>query len=113
MAQFWRDAALPRGPGRVARLRQSEKSHQSQVLALAKLHHWATYHTWRSTHSAAGFPDVVAIRPPRCLFLELKTETGVVSPPQRAWLDALARCPGVEVYTIRPSDWALLEALLA
>ncbi len=92
---------------------QSERDFQRQVLALAKLRGWHSYHTWRSDHSAAGWPDLALCRPPRLVLVEVKRQDGTVSPAQRDWLDILARCPGVESYVIRPSDWALLDALLA
>lgn len=113
MTTFWRGATRPRGPSRVQRLKQAERDWQKQVLGLAQFRGWATYHTYDSRKSQAGYPDITAVRPPRVLFIELKTETGVVSDAQRAWLDALAQCPGVTALVARPSDWALLDALLA
>ncbi len=90
---------------------QSERDFQRQVLALAKLRGWSTYHTHDSRHSAAGWPDLVCCRPPRLIFAELKSETGYVSGMQRAWLDVLGRC-SVESYCWRPSDWDVLDAIL-
>lgn len=52
-----------------------------------------------------GFPDLVLVRPPRVLVVELKSERGVVSPWQEQWLAALAACPGVECYVWRPGNW--------
>ncbi len=113
MATFWRGATPPRGPSNVQRLRQTEKAWQAQVVALAQLRGWTTHHHYDSRKSSAGWPDLVCCRPPRLVLIECKTETGTVSPAQRAWLDALAQCPGVTVLVARPSDWALLDALLA
>ena len=90
---------------------QSERDFQRQVLALAKLRGWHSDHTWRADQSAAGFPDLVLCRPPRLLFVELKRETGTVSPAQRQWLDVLGRC-SVESYCWRPSTWDVLDAIL-
>ena len=83
----------------------TEKQFEAQVKHLAKLFGWLYYHTWRSFHSPAGFPDCVMVRPPRVIFAELKTEKGQVSPHQQEWLDLLGQCPGVEVYLWRPSDF--------
>jgi hypothetical protein len=112
-ATFWQSARLPRGPSRIQRARQAEKAWQAQVVAAARLRGWATYHTYDSRRSTAGYPDLTLVRPPRVLFVECKTATGVVSPAQRQWLDALAQCPGVETYTLRPADWPLVDRILA
>jgi hypothetical protein len=39
------------------------------------------------------------------MFLELKRQTGRLSPTQREVIAALEQCPGVEVHVARPSDW--------
>lgn len=91
----------------------SEKQFMAQVIALAKLHHWSTYHTFDSRRSGAGFPDLVCTRKGRILFIELKTEKGKLRPDQCHWLGALRDCPGVEVYLWRPSQWAEIEKVLA
>jgi len=108
---IWRGATLPRGRSGVQRLRQAEKDWQKQVLKLAAWRGWIAYHTYDSRRSTAGFPDLVLARPPRVIFAELKTETGIVDPAQRAWLDVLGRC-SVECYCWRPSDWDVLDAIL-
>lgn len=51
---------------------------------------------------AAGFPDLVLVRSPELLVIELKREVGKVTDEQYAWLHALASC-GVEVMVVRPS----------
>lgn len=101
--------------------RESEKSFQARVVALAQTCHWATYHTWNSLHSAAGFPDLVLVRRRRAeavgrvIFAELKTARGKVSAAQRAWLDALANTniDRVEVYVWRPADFEQIVKVLA
>ena len=92
---------------------QTERQFQAQILALARWLHWERYHTWRSDHSAAGFPDLVLVRPPRILFVEVKSAIGKVTPAQRHWLDVLGACGSCEAYCWRPSDWAVIEATLA
>jgi len=56
-------------------------------------------------YDAKGFPDLVLVRPPRLIFVELKSAKGTVSPDQKWWLDRLDGCPGAEVYQWRPADW--------
>ena len=55
--------------------------------------------------SPPGKPDLTLVRPGKLVFLELKSETGRVRPPQRAWLDVLQTVPGVETHVIRPRHW--------
>jgi hypothetical protein len=83
----------------------TEASWQATVVDLAELRDWYVYHNPDSRRSNAGFPDLVLIRPPRVMFLELKRETGRLSPMQREIVGALENCPGVEVHVARPSDW--------
>ena len=71
--------------------------------------------TWRTPVQAdgAGFPDLVLVRGPRLLFVELKSAEGVVSPEQQVWLKALAATK-VEVYVFRPGGpEEEIDALLA
>jgi hypothetical protein len=91
----------------------SEKEFTQQVRDLARLCGFMEYHTYRSKHSSAGFPDLCLARGGRLIFAELKTEKGKVSPSQAEWLDALDQVPGVEAYLWRPSDWNLIVETLA
>lgn len=91
----------------------SEKDFQAQVLDFARLSGWRCYHTHDSRRSAAGFPDLVLVRPPVVLFAELKSEDGRVRPEQHGWLAALEKCPGVVVRLWRPGDWPDVEEALA
>ena len=94
---------------------------------------WRGYHTHRSQHSPAGFPDLTRVKAGRLIFAELKTERGKTSPEQDAWLadleavellgrdHALGRSvtivtkpvlePLVRVYVWRPAD--LLDGTIA
>ena len=89
----------------------SEKVFQATVLELAHLEGWLSYHTHDSRRSAAGFPDLVLVRPPRVIFAELKTAKGAMSPQQRLWIAALGACE-VEAYIWRPADWPDIEQAL-
>ena len=81
---------------------------------LAKIFHWRYYHTWRSIHSPAGFPDCVMVRRERIVFAELKSEKGVVSSKQQEWLDALGNVGNkdVQVYLWRPDDFNRIVEVL-
>lgn len=89
----------------------SEKDFQQQVIDYAGLFGWHVYHTHDSRHSAAGFPDLIMVRPPQLLAVELKREKGRLTAAQEGWLQALEMC-GVEVYVWRPSMWPEIEARL-
>jgi len=81
----------------------SEKEWQQQVVELARALGFAfIYHTYRSTKSASGFPDLVLARD-RTIYMELKREGGKPTRDQIDWLSALAHA-GAEVYLVRPSD---------
>lgn len=83
----------------------TERELQDAVAELAELFNWKFYHTHTSKHSAAGYPDCALVRDGRLVYAELKTQAGVVSAAQAAWLDALARVPGVVAEVWRPEDW--------
>lgn len=89
----------------------SEKDFERQIRDLAKLFGYIYYHTWRSFHSPAGFPDCVLVRlepEPRLIFAELKTDDLKNSQPsidQWVWLYILQQLSApVECYLWRPSD---------
>lgn len=59
----------------------------------------------------AGFPDLVLVRD-RVVFAELKAQRGRLSADQAEWL-AVLEGAGVEAYCWRPSDWPVIERVLA
>lgn len=65
----------------------------------------------RPNFPAPGWPDLVCIKPPRLLFVELKSNAGTVRTDQQEMLDLLGGCP-VEVYVVRPRDWDGFEEVL-
>jgi hypothetical protein len=73
------------------------------IVATAKQFGYTVYHTRYSIGSTPGFPDLVLVRPPRVIFAELKTARlhSRVGPHQRAWLNLLSDCDGVETYLWR------------
>jgi hypothetical protein len=67
---------------------------------------------WKTALSGApGFPDIVAVRRDRVLFIELKTEKGRLSEDQERWLSVLGLA-GADVHCWRPSDWPAIEETL-
>jgi Holliday junction resolvase len=90
---------------------QAEAEFLESVRKLARLLGWAVYHTHNSQHSEAGFPDLVMVKRPRVLFVELKSDRGRVTPAQRAWIEELRACEQ-EAYIIRPKHIDALTRLL-
>ena len=90
----------------------SEKQFQAQVVQLARYQGWLVYHTYDSRRSADGFPDLVLVRPPTVLFVELKTEKGVTSMAQEEWLTVLGDCSQAETALWRPGSWDEIERTL-
>jgi hypothetical protein len=90
---------------------QTEREFQEAVLDVAKRLGYRVYHTWNSMHSTGGFPDLVLVRRPRLLFVELKSQRGRVSEQQQAWLDDL-RAAGQQAFVWRPADWDTIVEVL-
>ena len=106
---------------RLVHLEQLEKSLQEDlrqavmVTSGGPFPDWLYYHTHRSTHSPAGYPDThicgYGRGYGRSLFVECKRESEEVDGFQELWLWTLMKA-GHEVYILRPSGFsAFLEAL--
>jgi len=91
----------------------TEKRFLAELIKLLELTGWRVYHTYDSRRSAPGFPDLMAVKGPRLLALEVKTESGRLTPEQRVWLAELSAVPGVSAYVVRPGpDLAELVSIL-
>jgi hypothetical protein len=90
----------------------TEKQWMAQVVELAGIFGWETYHPWLSIHSPRGWPDLALCRPPRLVLAELKSENGKTTEAQRWWLHLLGACDGVETYLWRPADLETVKAVL-
>ena len=89
----------------------TESEFQQRVIHEAQLAGWRVYHTYDSRRSAAGYPDLTLVRPPRVIVAELKSERGHLSRAQREWLDAFRATP-VEAYLWFPRDAHMILAIL-
>ena len=85
--------------------RMSEAALQNGVIHMAAVLNWRVYHTRLSIGSQRGMPDLLLVRPPRVVFIELKSSRGRLTPAQEEWGALLRRCPGVEYYVWRPEHW--------
>lgn len=113
----------------------SEARFQKQVVELAELLHWGVWHD-RATNqrsacrackaplrcaacatpatvvrNPAGLLDLILIRRPRVLWVELKSDRGRLTPEQRATISDLRAC-GQEAYVFRPRDFETITRLL-
>jgi len=107
--------------GKALPLTITEAAFSLQVEDMLKLFGWRWCH-FRPAWSAKGyrtpikgykgFPDYVAVRNGVCLFIELKSEKGILSDDQKEWLDMLSKVPGLGVFIWRPSDFDEMAAIL-
>ncbi len=101
---------------RSAVLKESESDFSTWVEDMFLTYGWALSHTYEQEHyarrSTKGFYDYVAINIPRLILVEIKSETGVISPVQRYWLNLGAQIEVVEVYLWRPGDREEIEQII-
>jgi hypothetical protein len=125
---FWKVATFDLTP--------TERQFQAQVLRYAALRGW---HVWRDratnqrttcagcraplrcaacgerprpVRNDAGHPDLILVRRPRWIWVELKGPRTPTTPEQKAWLAELRAC-GQEAYLWRPDDWPTIEKVLS
>lgn len=103
----------------------NEAQLQSVVIDLARLRRWRIHHSRPAFQQSGrfstpltghkGLPDLILLRPPRLLFVELKVARGKLSPGQVQWGAGLQACDGVEYFVWRPADWleGRIDALLS
>jgi hypothetical protein len=100
-----------------------EASFMACVLEVARLAGWRSLHirparradgSWRTPigGDGKGWPDLTLVRPPRLLFVELKSERGKLRAEQRDWLDTLRLLPQAEVHVWTPAEWEELVRVL-
>jgi hypothetical protein len=105
----------------------AERQFHAQVVELAT---WLRWHCWhdratnmpracRACHAPLdfarndpGWPDLILIRRPRVLFVELKSDRGRLTDAQAQMLAELRACKQ-EVYVWRPRDWSKIEKILS
>ncbi|MDP3770998.1 MAG: Mur ligase family protein, partial [bacterium] len=100
------------------------EEHERAVLEMASALGWHGYHqrpAWTSRgyrtalQGHPGFPDLVLVHNQPgspILFVEAKTDTGRLTPPQELWLDLLGQARGHRALVWRPSAWAEIEKVL-
>lgn len=81
----------------------TERHLQDTIVEVARYTGWYVHHHYDSRRSEPGWPDLVLLKPPRALFVELKTETGKLRADQARVLELLQGC-GLDVRIWRPHD---------
>lgn len=87
---------------------ETEKGWLDAVQQCAQLYKWRVFHCRDARGSNPGLPDLILVRPPRLLFLELKTTTGRATRDQLEWLADLGQCTQIEAGLFRPTDEEVL-----
>lgn len=88
-----------------------ESQFQEQVVELATLYGWKHFHVYDSRRTDPGWPDLILVRVPELLAVELKTQRGRLSPAQEQWIHDLMDC-GIETYVWRPSHFDAIHERL-
>lgn len=104
----------------------TEAVFQERVIAYAERFGWQTMHVkpaiirkgrnggpdkWITPTSVNGWPDLVLWSPFGFLFMEIKTDKGVLSAAQKALHKSLRQAGGV-VFVVRPSNWNDIKPFL-
>lgn len=107
-------------------VRMTEGQWQKQVIQYATMMRWRVWHdnatnaprrcpscgeARRLPRNRSGLPDLILVRRPRVVWVELKADRGRLTDEQAAWLGDL-RASGQEVYLWRPNDWPVVERVL-
>jgi hypothetical protein len=82
----------------------TEAGFQRQITDLADYGRWRWFHDNDSRRNRAGVPDLMLVKAPRLIFVEVKKRGGKVTDAQQEWLDELGRCTSVESYVWFPDD---------
>ena len=93
-------------------LAMTEAELRQAVVDLAHFLGWRVFSlpiakTRRPVKDAVGYPDLTLARDKRVVWIELKTDRGVLSPDQQAWMRDLP-----VMLVIRPGDIPSLAAVL-
>jgi Holliday junction resolvase len=100
----------------------SEQAFLRRIVRLARQAGWRVFHpaparfgkAWRTPYAGdRGFPDLVLVRPPKVLFIELKAQRGKPTPEQQEWLTALGACSEVHACIWREGDSEVIGKILS
>lgn len=101
-------------------LQADEAAFQDRVEDFAKKAGWLVQHSYRGrvgggawrTPATPGFPDLLLLRPGRCVVLELKMPGNHASDLQNRWVATFQTVEGIEAFVVWPADWPAIMELL-
>jgi hypothetical protein len=91
----------------------SERTWQSILQDALTREGWAYNHVfrmksakgrWMTSTTAVGWPDLLAVRGPHILAIEVKAAKGVIGPHQLEWLERFAAIPTGFAWILSPKD---------
>ena len=80
----------------------TEEDFQAQIVKLAETHGWHVWHDHDSRRNSEGLPDLLLLRGQMMLWFECKTERGVTSDGQSAFIRRLNLVKEVHADVVRP-----------
>lgn len=89
-----------------------EDPYMRAIMAHAEKCGWYVFHDEDSRRNQADFPDLILVKEPRLLVLEVKRTRGRLTAGQKVLLLKLVAC-GVDARAVWPKDWKALKEELA
>lgn len=101
-------------------LEADEAAFQDKVVDFAQDAGWLVQHTYRGrvgkgawrTPATVGFPDLLLLKPGRCVVLELKMPGNHASDAQNRWISTFQTIEGIDAYVVYPAHWEQIVRLL-
>jgi len=99
-----------------------EREFQATVVELLEVCGWSwfhifplrTKHGWRTGTTSKGIPDLICLRGPDVIAIEVKSDQGRPKPEQVEWLDRFAALDSGHAWVISPDvDFQTLSRWLA
>ena len=86
----------------------TEADLQTLIVDVAEQCGWLVFHDNDSRRNNPGFPDLVLVKPPRVVFMELKSDKGTLRPEQQVWMGHLLECDTIASAVVRPEHLNLV-----
>ena len=90
----------------------TETDLQTLIVDVAEQCGWLVFHDNDSRRNNAGFPDLVLVKPPRVVFMALKSDKGTLRPAQQVWMGHLLECDTIASAVVRPEHLDLVTNYL-